>query len=83
MWMAAADVMVTDLGDELILMDAAQGEMFSLNETGRRLWQTLPAEDSDLTALLVQTYNLTQAQAQADVTEWLGQLRQRQLVKPA
>lgn len=44
MWLPNPDVLPTDLGDELVLMDSASSVMFSLNAAGRLLWQALPAE---------------------------------------
>jgi hypothetical protein len=38
------EVIVTDLGNELILLDPRNGEMFSLNSTGRCVWFALPAD---------------------------------------
>ena len=38
-------VVETDLGEELILIDPATREMFSLNATGRIVWRALAGED--------------------------------------
>ncbi len=39
-------VIETDLEHELILLDPGSGEMFSLNDTGRRVWRALPADST-------------------------------------
>jgi hypothetical protein len=80
MWSAVPDVLVTDLGDELVLLDPASSEMFSLNDTGRLLWQALPAHENDLTTLLEREYDLPHEQAQADVHILLTSLEARHLI---
>ena len=80
MWSAVPDVLVTDLGDELVLIDPASSEMFSLNDTGRLLWQALPAPENDLTTLLEREYGLPHEQAQADVHALLTSLEARHLI---
>ena len=37
------DVIATDLGHELILLDPRNGDMFGLNASGRRVWLDLPS----------------------------------------
>ncbi|MGM9321267.1 PqqD family protein [Deinococcus aquaticus] len=82
MWQGSEDVLVTDLDDELVLMHAGRSEMFSLNSTGRLLWQALPATEEALTALLAATFDLTGGQAQADVRAVLNDLSVRDLIQP-
>lgn len=80
-WTANPDVLVTDLGDELVLMHPGRSEMFSLNAAGRLLWQALPATPDTLTDLLVGHYGLGRAQAQADTAAVLSDLQARDLVR--
>ena len=82
MWQESEDVLVTDLDDELVLMHAGRSEMFSLNSTGRLLWQALPATEEALTALLAATFELSGGQAQADVRAVLNDLSVRDLIRP-
>ncbi|MBZ9713242.1 PqqD family protein [Deinococcus multiflagellatus] len=81
MWRAADDLLITDLDDELILMQASRGEMFGLNASGRVVWQALPAHEAQLAAALQQTFGLDAAQAQADVAALLADLQRRGLVQ--
>lgn len=74
MWTANPDVLVTDLGDELVLMHPQRSEMFSLNAAGRLLWQRLPASSASLGQLLQETYGLGEAQARADALAMLSDL---------
>lgn len=80
-WTANPDVLVTDLGDELVLMHPGRSEMFSLNATGRLLWQGLPAAPETLAGLLTSQYGLDISQAQADAEAVLTDLQARDLVR--
>ncbi|GGI75522.1 PqqD family protein [Deinococcus wulumuqiensis] len=83
MWTANPDILVTDLGDELVLMDPQGSVMFSLNAAGRLLWQSLPASADALAQRLQATYGLDAAQARADSQAVLDDLAARRLVKLA
>ena len=82
MWKADPEVLVTDLGDELVLLHPTKSQMFGLNAAGRLMWHHLPATTDDLTALLVRTYQIDAQRASADVGAVLGALAERQLVHP-
>lgn len=82
-WTVNPDVLVTDLGDELVLMHPGRSEMFSLNAAGRLLWQGLPAAPDALADLLAGHYGLDSAQAQADTAAVLTDLQARGLVQPS
>jgi hypothetical protein len=83
MWQANPDVLVTDLDGELVLMHPARSEMFSLNASGRLIWQALPQTGAALADLLAAHYGLLPEQARADVTAVLGALHDRDLARPA
>ena len=62
------DVITTDLGHELILLDARNGEMFGLNTSGRRVWLDLPAcSVSQLADTLCSAFQVVPERARADV----------------
>lgn len=82
-WTANPDILVTDLGDELVLMHPERSEMFSLNAAGRLLWQSLPASGEVLAQRLQTTYGLPEAQAQADAQAVLTDLLSRDLLSQA
>ncbi|MDO4264634.1 MAG: PqqD family protein [Deinococcus sp.] len=81
MWFPHPDVLPTDLGQELVLMEPVRSVMFSLNAAGRLLWNALPAEEAALVALLQQTYDLDLETAQRDVRDLLSGLAQRGLAR--
>ena len=63
----AAGVIATDLGDELVVLDPVRGEMFSLNETGRCIWQAIESGDKEPVAALVTAFEVDVETARADV----------------
>ena len=64
-----------------MLMEPARSVMFSLNETGRLLWNALPASEAQLTQALTTTYDLGAEQAGADVRTWLQALSEHGLIQ--
>lgn len=67
-------VVITDLGDELVLMEPTSGKMFSLNSSGRILWQRLPATASELAAALCEAFEVSREDALEDSQAWLSAL---------
>lgn len=77
-----AAVIATPLPDELILLDPATGAMHSLNATGRLVWERLGSATPDaIAASLAAAFDVTAAQAAADVRALLDGLAQAGLVE--
>jgi hypothetical protein len=74
-------VVVTDLGDELVLMEPASGKMFSLNSSGRTLWRRLPATAEELAEALCEAFEVSLEEARVDSAAWLASLSKVGLVK--
>jgi len=75
------DVIATDLGDELILLDPRRGEMFGLNESGRRVWLDLEESLDDVAAAIAAEFGIEPARARADVETLLAALTDAGLVE--
>lgn len=75
------DVIATDLGDELILLDPARGEMFGLNESGRRVWLDLEHSPDSVAAAIAEEFGIEPARARADVELLLAALTEAGLVE--
>lgn len=74
-------VIETDLEHELILLDPGSGEMFSLNDTGRRVWRALPSESVEsLAGQLVAAMEVDRETAERDVRSLLDALLAARLV---
>ena len=75
------EVIATDLGDELLLLDPRSGEMFSLNPSGRRVWFALPARSIIHVAnALYSEYEVTPERARSDAEALLDALTRAGLV---
>ena len=75
------DVIATDLGDELILLDPRRGEMFGLNESGRRVWLGLEQSLDDVASAIAAEFGIELTRARADVASLLAALAEAGLVE--
>lgn len=76
-----ADVLVTDLQTELVLLHTTSSEMYSLNEVARTIWTRLPATRAELLALLLERYEVAPAQAEHDLDALLADLERLSMVQ--
>lgn len=75
------EIIVTDLGDELVLLDPSSGTMFGLNECGRRVWLALAESDpQDIAASLATDFAVDADDAYADIVQFLSTLADTRLV---
>ncbi|PYE55653.1 PqqD family protein [Deinococcus yavapaiensis] len=74
-------VIVTDLEDELVLLDPSTQAMFSLNRVGRWLWQALPASRESLERQLADSFGIDATTASRDVGAVLSALLQAHLIE--
>lgn len=74
-------VIETDLGAELILLDPLTQEMFALNATGREVWRALDGRAlDDIAARVVAAFDVTREVASADVLSLVHRLVDARLV---
>src|SRR4051794_8375300 len=74
-------IIETDLGAELILLDHATEEMFSLNDVGRLIWRSLDEAPLDaIVERVVGAFDVSHDIAAADVCALLEQLLDAGLV---
>lgn len=69
-----SDVVVTDLDDDLVLLDPKSGEMFALNESGRCVWHALDQGLDAAAAALVDAFDVPPERAHADVRALVAEL---------
>ena len=79
----APGIVVTDLGDELVLLDPARGEMFALNATGRCVWGALDGGLDAAVRALVDAFDITAEQAAADARALIDDLVSAGLLVPS
>ena len=78
----AANVHARRLGNELVLLDFANGEYFSLDETGTVVWERCVdgATISEIAECLVARYNVQMLDALHDVSALARELLERGLL---
>jgi hypothetical protein len=77
---AAPGVIVTDLADELILLDSSSGEMFSLSGSGRVAWAALGEGVAAAAAAVGAAFDVEPERAEADVEALVRELLQAGLI---
>ncbi|WP_034409276.1 PqqD family protein [Deinococcus murrayi] len=80
-WEAHPDVLVTDLSDELVLLDPRRGEMYSVTGAGSAAWRALPGDLAHLTGAVTAAYDVDEARAREDLRTLLAELEARGLVR--
>jgi hypothetical protein len=81
MWEAHPEVLVTDLGDELVLMHTGSSQMFQLNGSGRIVWQALPATTRQIASTLTGAFEVEDSQAERDADTLLADLEAKKLIQ--
>ncbi|RYE09994.1 MAG: PqqD family protein [Hyphomicrobiales bacterium] len=78
----SANVVSTDLGNGLALLDLTSNTYFSLNDVGAFLWSQMdtPMSRNDLVDAVVREYEVTPELCSADVDQLLGELKEAALV---
>lgn len=68
---------------ELVMVDIEKGSYFSLNSVATRIWELLenPITSEDLCDLLLKEYEVSSAQCQTDVEEYLSKMKELGLVR--
>ena len=75
-------VMSRLVGDETVLLDLASGMYFGLDGVGKRIWESVTEGLSlaQTAALIVDEYDIDEAQALTDVLEFASDLVERGLL---
>lgn len=82
------DLITREIAGETILVPVGAAAMkynglITLNEVGAFLWERLPgaADEAALTEAVLEEYEVSREEAAADVAEFIGQLRQLEIVE--
>lgn len=80
----AASVLVQKTGDELIMISIDQGEYYSLNEVGARIWELCDGEHSidQIVATLIGEFDEDPSQVDADARGLIDDLIKQGLLLP-
>jgi Coenzyme PQQ synthesis protein D (PqqD) len=75
-------VVVTDLDDELVLLDPVSKQMFSLNTVGRLLWLELPKQGLEgALEQITKSFAVSPEQARADAMALIEHLTKSKLLE--
>ena len=77
------DVLVSHLEGEAVLLHMGTKEYFRLNRTGAHIWKTLEggADVETVVRGLVETFDVTPAEAEAAVRQLFTELRENRLIR--
>lgn len=69
----SANLLTSEIGDEMVMMDMEAGNYISLNKIGRVIWEYIekPIKVSDLINKLTTRFNVDQDQCTTDTQEYL------------
>ena len=81
LWKPNPEIITTALEDESVLLNPRTQELFTLNSTGKFVWDHLQTTPSDqIPALLAETFEVDEQTATADIREILEELSKAGLV---
>lgn len=83
MYQRVSTIVVTDLDDEVVLLNPSNQQMFTLNDTGREVWLNLEQRPSvaELAEHITNLYEVEQAVAERDVQMILAHLLEHNLIE--
>lgn len=81
-WKRNPDILVTDLDSELVLLHPKTRALFTLNETGRTIWELLATETqiNQAVAALTATFEVDDDTARAHASKLLSELADAGLI---
>lgn len=83
-WVASGNVVTTDLGDGLALLDLRTNQYFSLNEVGAFVWQMIqtPRRREEIVHAVTEKYEVTPEDCSGDIDTLLADFENAALIEP-
>ena len=80
-----SQVMVRQVGEEVVILDLASGTYFGLDPVGARIWALMGEGRAlaEICVTMLEEYEVEREQLEADVLRLAGELAERGLVTPA
>lgn len=77
------DILKTDLGDEMVIMDIETGNYLSINKIGKLIWEMIeqPISVRILLETLTKRFDITEGQCFDECERYLAQMLQHKLIK--
>ena len=82
-YIAADDVLVTEFGNETVLLNLQDGVYYGLEDTGALVWKLLrqPVSVTHIRDAVVAAYDVDPARCERDIRALISDLADRQLIK--
>ena len=76
------ELLTSELGDELVMMDVEKGNYISLNKMGRIIWDYLeePITTQNLIAKLMERYNVDKDVCARETLEYLKEMYEKEII---
>ncbi len=77
--------LISQLGQELVLMDTKTGDYLGINAVGTHIWNLLAGSKSvqELVTDLISHFEVTEAQCKTEVEQFLSDLEKRKMISLA
>ncbi len=77
--------LISQLGQELVLMDTKTGDYLGINAVGTHIWNLLAGAKSveELVADLISRFEVPEAQCKTEVEQFLSDLEKRKMISLA
>jgi hypothetical protein len=75
-------LLVSELGNEMVMMDIESGNYIGLNETGRVIWELIdqPLKVNDLIMQLLNRYEIGYEECSRDTLEYLHKMDEQKIL---
>ena len=82
-YQASNKYLYSEIDSEAVILDVNSGTYFGLNEVSNRIWQILqtPSSQSQLVAQILAEYEVTEAEAIADIDTLLQEMLKAGLIE--
>ncbi len=79
---SAEQILVTEIGDELVMMNLEVGSYIRLNKMGRIIWKMMAEAIAvkDLVKLLTSQFNVSDNQCRTDCMEYLNEMLEQKII---
>lgn len=75
-------LLISELGNEMVMMDIESGNYIGLNETGKVIWEMIeqPLTVDELVRQLVGRYDTSYDECSRDTIEYLNKMREQKIL---
>jgi hypothetical protein len=75
-------LLISELGDEMVMMDVESGNYIGLNQTGRVIWELIeqPLKVDDLIKQLLSRYDISYEECSQDTLEYLNKMNEQKIL---